>query len=185
MLGPNVSRSLPLWATLPPLLSLLIVSVLGCSGPSQRPPANFGPSPSVAPPAPDSSNCSSIRALLRQQERAWNRGNLDAFMAGYARSDTLRLASGGTVRTGWEETMARYRRSYPDQAAMGTLSFSDLSVQLLSGRHALAFGHWRLERGGAASQTSPSQGLFTLLFEKVTIDDGRAWRIVHDHTSSD
>ena len=106
-------------------------------------------------------------------------------MTGYARSDTLRFASWGTVRTGWErtgweETMARYRRSYSDQAAMDTLSFSDLSVQLLSGRHALAPGAWRRNFANL-----PSQGLLTLLFEKVTIDDGRAWRIVHDYTSSD
>ena len=184
------SRPLPLLtaskgtntALLSLLMGLLLLLAVGCSGPSQRPPANFNPPRTGTLPAPDPSDRAAIRAVLQRQARAWNRGDLRAYMAGYAQTDTLRFASGGSVRTGWEETLQNYRKGYPDTQAMGTLSFSDLDVDLLSGRHALVFGRWRLTRGEAAG--GPASGLFTLLFEQTSTGEGPAWRIVHDHTSA-
>lgn len=168
------------------LLPIALFALGGCSGPAQRPPANFNPSPSLpegALPASDPSDRIDVRRVLRRQSRAWNEGDLETYMAGYARTDTLRFASGGSVRTGWEETLARYREGYPSTQAMGTLSFSDLDVDLLSGRHALVFGRWDLARSPEAG--GDAGGLFTLLFKKVRTEEGRRWRIVHDHTSSD
>jgi len=170
-------------------LLLVLVALLalgGCTGPAQRPPANFNPSratPEGTLPAPDPSDRTDVRRVLRRQARAWTAGDLDAYMTGYARTDTLRFASGGSVRTGWEETLARYRRRYPSDQAMGTLSFSELDVDLLSGRHALVFGRWDLTRASEAG--GDAGGLFTLFFKKVRTGEGRRWRIVHDHTSSD
>lgn len=116
-----------------------------------------------------------IRAVLQQQVDAWNQGDIDAFMDGYARTDSLRFASGGTVQTGWQATLERYHRAYPDRAAMGTLTFEVRAVRVLSARWAVVFGGYQLER--AADRPS---GLFTLLFEKRP----EGWRIVHDHTSA-
>jgi ketosteroid isomerase-like protein len=118
-----------------------------------------------------------IRSLLDEQQEAWNRGDVEAFMQGYRQVDTLRFASGGTVRTGWQETLDAYLRNYPDRAAMGTLAFDSLDVRILSPRWAMAFGRWRLDR---ANDTP--QGLFTLVLHRPTRSD--PWRIVHDHTSS-
>ncbi|PSR00506.1 MAG: DUF4440 domain-containing protein [Bacteroidetes bacterium QS_9_68_14] len=157
----------------------------GCSGPTQRPPGNFNASPrerAIPLPAPDLNDRTDVRRVLRRQARAWNEGDLETYMAGYARTDTLRFASGQTVRTGWEETLARYRRGYPSDEAMGTLSFSEMDVDLLSGRHALVFGRWDLARAPEAG--GDAGGLFTLLLENVRTDEGRRWRIVHDHTSA-
>jgi ketosteroid isomerase-like protein len=169
-------------------LLMLPFALACCSGPAERPPANFN-APAASddgPPAATPADHRAVRAVLRRQRRAWNRGDLDGYMRGYARTDTLRFASGGQVRTGWEETLARYRRSYPDDQAMGTLSFSELDVDLLSGRHALVFGRWRLERGGeAASAERAAGGLFTLLFKNGATGEETTWRIVHDHTSSE
>ncbi len=116
-----------------------------------------------------------IRALLEQQEQAWNRGDIEAFMEGYVRNDSLRFASGGTEQRGWQATLERYHRVYPDRATMGTLTFDLREVRLLSPRWGIVFGAYQLER----AEDRPS-GLFTLLFEKRP--DG--WRIVHDHTSA-
>ena len=119
-----------------------------------------------------------VRAVLQQQVDAWNAGDLVGYMDGYARSDSLRFASGGRVRYGWRPTLDGYRRGYPDRAAMGTLTFSDLDVRVLPGGHALAFGRWALAYPDGARE--PAGGLFTLLFERRP----EGWRIVHDHTSS-
>ncbi len=116
-----------------------------------------------------------IRAVLQQQVEAWNQGDIDAFMNGYAQTDSLRFASGGAVHTGWQATLDRYHRTYPDRAAMGTLTFDLRAVRVLSAQWAVVFGGYQLER----AEDRPS-GLFTLLFEKRP----EGWRIVHDHTSA-
>lgn len=145
-------------------MGALALSVAGC-----------GPSDAPRTVVDSAAEASAIRAVLQKQIEAWNTGDLEGFMAGYARTDSLRFASGGTVRTGWDTTLARYRKSYPDRAAMGTLSFERIDIRVLAPRWATVFGAWRLDR---AADTP--HGLFTLIMEKR---DGR-WRIVHDHTSS-
>ena len=116
-----------------------------------------------------------VEQVLADQAAGWNKGDVDTFMEGYARIPELRFASDGTVTHGWQETRDRYKKRYSDRAAMGTLTFSDLDVTVLSPDAALAFGRWRLKN----DQGEPN-GLFTLLFRKT----GAGWRIVADHTSA-
>lgn len=120
-----------------------------------------------------------IRHVLDLQVEAWNRGDLEGFMDGFARTDSLRFASGGNVRHGWEEALAYYRKSYSSRGEMGALSFADIDIRLLCRDRALVFGRWRLDR----AEDTP-EGLFTLVVEKRPTDDGAAWRVVHDHTSA-
>ncbi|MEM6783737.1 MAG: DUF4440 domain-containing protein [Bacteroidota bacterium] len=116
-----------------------------------------------------------IRAVLDAQVAAWNDGSVRGFMEGYAQTDSLRFASRGTVRTGWDETLAGYERGYPDAATMGTLTFSELDVRLLSPDWAIVFGRWRLDR---AADTP--NGLFTLTMQRRP----EGWRVLYDHTST-
>lgn len=116
-----------------------------------------------------------IKQVIEDQSAAWNRGDIDAFMEGYAKTPELRFASGGTVTKGWQETLTRYKKRYSDRAAMGTLTFSDLDVKVLAPDAALAFGRWRLK-----NDKGEPNGLFTLLFRKTEA----GWRIVADHTSA-
>ena len=51
----------------------------------------------------------SIRNVLAAQSAAWNRGDLEAFMDGYARTPELVFTAGGAVERGWAETLARYQ----------------------------------------------------------------------------
>jgi len=146
-------------------LPLFVLSLaLGACAASVPDATTAGPAPEIA-----------IRAVLDAQVAAWNDGSVRGFMEGYARTDSLRFASGGTVRRGWQAALDGYERGYPDAAAMGTLRFDILDVQVLAPDWALVFGRWRLQR----TEDTPN-GLFTLLFEKRP----EGWRIVHDHTSS-
>ncbi len=132
-------------------------------------------SPSRVRAQAESAPADQIRQVLADQAVAWNHGDIDAFMEGYAKIPELRFASGAAVTKGWHETLARYKKRYPDTAAMGTLTFSDLDVTVLSTDSALVFGRWRLQ-----NDRGEPNGLFTLLFRKT--DAG--WRIVADHTSA-
>jgi len=169
------------------LLTVGLVAILflgnsflsGCSDPpdSADPEApSTVPAPAMTPEARNAA-ADSVRALLQHQQRAWNRGNLEAFMQGYAAADTLRFASGGSVQTGWQTTLDRYRMRYSDRSAMGRLVFDRLDVDVIDPTWAMAFGRWRLERANDAPQ-----GLFTLILRRPSPTD--SWRIVHDHTSS-
>lgn len=121
-----------------------------------------------------------IRALLDAQVQAWNTGNIEEFMQGYWQSDSLRFASGGSVRRGWKATLERYKKSYPGKAAMGKLTFSNLETSILSGDAALVFGAWELTREQDKTEKDRPHGLFTLTFRKTP----QGWKIIHDHTSS-
>ncbi len=118
---------------------------------------------------------SEIRAVLRAQQEAWNRGDIDSFMNGYARAETTVFVSGDEVTRGWQTVRDRYLKKYGDRAKMGTLSFSDLEIEQLGPDSAVALGRWKLKR----ANDNP-HGRFTLIFRKTL----EGWRIVHDHTSA-
>src|SRR6266446_479342 len=116
-----------------------------------------------------------IRSVLQAQQDAWNRGDIDGFMNGYARSGSTIFISEDTVRRGWETVHERYREKYSDRAKMGNLTFSEIQVTPLSPDSAVVIGRWKLQR----AKDRP-HGLFTLIFKRLP----EGWRIVLDHTSA-
>lgn len=158
-------------------IGLLILLAGACSAPSGP-----GASDETPPeerqqvtPAEAAGIEADIRALLERQSGAWNDGDLVRFVADYLDSPRMRFVSGGGVRYGAEDLLDRYRRNYPDRAAMGTLTFTDLAVRVLSDEFVFVFGRYNLRRA-----TDAPTGLFTLLFERTA----EGWKIAHDHTSS-
>jgi len=130
----------------------------------------------VCAAAEESSNSAvEIQSVLSAQQDAWNRGDIDAFMNGYARSASTVFISEDEVRRGWETVRDRYRVKYSDRAKMGALSFSDVEVTMLSSDAAVVLGRWRLKRAN-----DEPHGRFTLIFKRLP----QGWRIVHDHTSA-
>jgi ketosteroid isomerase-like protein len=118
-----------------------------------------------------------IRKALDRQVEDWNRGDIAAFMNGYEESEEITfLGRSGLVR-GWKATLERYKRTYSNRDAMGTLRFSELNVRLLSGEIAIVTGRFDLDRNAAGG--GPANGRFTVVMKKMP----RGWRIVHDHTS--
>ena len=127
-------------------------------------------------PAPDkAAESRAIRAVLEAQVAAWNRGDIDGFMQGYAQSEQLRFAGGAQVTYGWKATRDNYVLRYPNRAAMGTLSFTDLGIDVLAADAANIFGRWSLAR-----EKDNPHGVFSLTMLK---GDAR-WKIVTDHSSA-
>uniref|UniRef100_UPI000175447E Uncharacterized protein n=1 Tax=Shewanella oneidensis (strain ATCC 700550 / JCM 31522 / CIP 106686 / LMG 19005 / NCIMB 14063 / MR-1) TaxID=211586 RepID=UPI000175447E len=115
-----------------------------------------------------------IVQLLKGQEEAWNRGDLDAYMQGYWQNEQLMLISNGKFRNGWDETLAAYKKNYPDKESLGELKFTIKEIKMLSNYAAMVVGRWDLKR----LKDTPT-GVFTLLVEKI--DD--RWVITMDHSS--
>lgn len=116
-----------------------------------------------------------IRKIMDDQAAAWNRGDLDAFMSiGYWRSDKLKFVSGDRITYGWQQTLDNYKKTYATKELMGTLTFSELEVEIISKDAAFVTGSWHLKR-----EKDDPKGKFTLLFRKFK----QGWRIVADHSS--
>ncbi|HLN03858.1 MAG TPA: nuclear transport factor 2 family protein [Bryobacteraceae bacterium] len=117
-----------------------------------------------------------IRSVLEAQQAAWNRGDVEGFMAGYAASDATTFV-GATITHGYQQVLENYRRRYPTREKMGQLAFSDLEVKLLGADYASVIGKWHLARPADAG--GDVGGVFTLLFHKAA----SGWKIILDHTS--
>jgi hypothetical protein len=115
-----------------------------------------------------------IRKVLNDQVAAWNQGNIEEFMQGYWKSDSLMFIGAKGIKWGWQTTLDNYKKGYPDTTTMGKLSFDLLVVKKLSPEYYFVVGKWLLKR-----TIGDVGGHFDLLFRKVK---GK-WVIISDHTS--
>jgi uncharacterized protein (TIGR02246 family) len=121
---------------------------------------------------------SAIRQVLDRQTEAWNKGDLEGYMQGYRKSPALTFYSGGTITSGWEATLSRYRKRYQSEGKeMGRLDFPEEAIDLLGPDAALVRGRWRLVLSGGKEMS----GLTTVILKRLP----EGWRIVHDHSSAE
>jgi ketosteroid isomerase-like protein len=140
--------------------AIAFIILVGCGGTR----AEFAPSDREA-----------IKKILDDQMAAWNRGDLDAYMEGYAKTDDLIFTSGGNVRVGWQVAFDHYRKRYAqDRAAMGKLMFGITRVDPVGADGAVVLGTWLLTNSPA-----DGRGVFSL----VMVRRPEGWRVIHDHTS--
>jgi ketosteroid isomerase-like protein len=140
---------------------LVAVAVTGCAGARQF----------------SAADRAEVTGVLQRQRDAWNRGDLDGYMAGYAKTSGLVFTSGAQIRRGFEVTRDRYRKRYGgDRAGMGQLEFEILDVQPTGADGAVVLGRWRLR-----DTPNAGSGVFSVVLERRP----EGWRIIHDHTSSD
>jgi ketosteroid isomerase-like protein len=153
-----------------PFRRILLMFIIGAASAALSAPA-IGTA--AAAQTPDAS--AQILAVMDAQAAAWNRGDVETFMTSYWKSDqTLFIGANGLAR-GYDAVLARYRKNYPDQKAMGHVSFSDLEVHITCGDAAFVVGQFHLVR----EKDSPS-GIFSLDFRKFP----EGWKIVLDHTTA-
>jgi ketosteroid isomerase-like protein len=115
-----------------------------------------------------------IVKLMTDQQTAWSNGDIEGFMQGYWKSDSLMFIGKRGPVYGWQTTLDNYKKTYPDKAAMGKLTFRIDKVELLGKQDAFVMGAWSLAR-----EKDKPGGYFTLWFRKIKGE----WKIVCDHTS--
>jgi hypothetical protein len=116
----------------------------------------------------------SIRKILNDQTKAWNYGNVEEFMRGYWKNDSLMFIGSNGINWGWQKTLENYKRRYPDTAAMGRLSFDIILIKKLSTEFYYVVGKWMLNRS-----IGDLSGYYNLLFKKIK----GQWVIIADHSS--
>ncbi len=117
-----------------------------------------------------------IRKVFKMTEDAWNEGDIETFMEGYWKSDKLVFVGAKGPVYGYQATMERYRKNYPDTVAMGKLSFDILDIRKIDRNTVIFIGKFHLSR-----TIGDMQGHYTLIWQKV---DGQ-WVIIADHSSAE
>ncbi len=115
-----------------------------------------------------------VVAVLESQRLAWNKGNIEEYMQGYWKSDSLVFVGKNGPQYGWNKTLQNYQKSYPNKEAMGELQFNFINIEILDDNNAFVLGQWILKR----VNDSP-QGYFTLRLRKIHGE----WKVVYDHSS--
>ncbi len=121
-----------------------------------------------------SKNEIAIRKILQSQETSWNAGQLENFMLGYWKNDSLMFIGKSGITYGWEKTLKNYKMAYPDTVMMGKLALTLIQLKPLSENYYFVIGKWHLERS-----IGNLNGHFTLLLKKINGE----WLIVTDHSS--
>jgi ketosteroid isomerase-like protein len=115
-----------------------------------------------------------IRQLMAMQTQQWNKGNIEGFMEGYWKSDSLVFVGRTGPKYGYQTALDNYKKGYPDTVAMGKLHFDILKLQPMAPNCYFMLGKWMLKRS-----IGNLEGYFTVLFRKI---NGQ-WVIVADHSS--
>lgn len=117
-----------------------------------------------------------IADMMKAQETAWNDGRIEDFMIPYLKSDELKFIGKSGLTKGYDQTLANYKRAYPNSAAMGKLLFENIHFEQLAPRVYLVIGKWKLER-------TPEMGNLTGYYSLIWKKRKSGWVIVADHSS--
>jgi uncharacterized protein (TIGR02246 family) len=116
-----------------------------------------------------------IRKVFEDGCAAWNRGDLDSYLASYWDSDQIIWISGGSLRRGREAIVTAYKARFSTPQQMGKLTLDELEIDVLTTADAIAFGRWML-----VVEDKSTEGFFTVLLRKIE----EAWLFVSDHSST-
>ncbi len=112
-----------------------------------------------------------VTKVLLAQENAWNKGDLDAYLAAFKDADETEAILNGPVR-GLGNIRTAYHTSFPNREAMGLLEQSSVEVHELGPDFALALGHYKLQR--TRKNGGDAEGNFTEIFEKTE----QGWKLI-------
>ena len=115
-----------------------------------------------------------ITQLLQEQVVAWNNFDLETFMQGYWKNDSLMFIGKTGVTYGWQNTLDNYKKGYPNKEAMGDFTSTIIQMKRLSKKFYSVTGKWYLKRS-----IGDATGHYTLLLQKI---NGK-WYIISDHSS--
>ncbi len=119
----------------------------------------------------DEDNIALIQNILDQQERAWSEGDLEGFMQGYWKSDSLTYFSRGKITKGWQTTLDNYKKGYPSKAHTGTLTFKIAQITKINSDAYYVMGEYFLER-----EVGDANGTFMIVFKYINGE----WKIISD-----
>jgi len=115
-----------------------------------------------------------ITSMMLQTAEDWSKGDLEAFMNGYIKSDSLKFVGSGGITYGWQQTLENYKKGYPTKEHTGTLTFNLLEFDQLANDVFLVIGEFHLKR-----TVGDADGMFSIILKHINGE----WKIIADHSS--
>ncbi len=112
-----------------------------------------------------------ILSVMDLQEKAWSNNDLEGFMQGYWKSDSLKFYGGSGLTKGWQQTLDNYKKGYPTKEHSGTLTFKINDISKIDDGSYWVMGEYFLKRS-----VGDANGVLLIIFKKI---DGE-WKIVAD-----
>ena len=112
-----------------------------------------------------------IMFILNTLAKAWSDYNIEAFMDGYWKSDSLKFYGASGITYGWQNTLDNYRKRYPSKEHTGKLDFKINSISKINNGAYYVMGEYYLKRS-----EGDVNGIFMIIFKKI---NGK-WKIISD-----
>ncbi|MDG2194893.1 MAG: nuclear transport factor 2 family protein [Polaribacter sp.] len=112
-----------------------------------------------------------ILEIMDLQQKAWSKHNLEGFMKGYWKSDSLKFYGSNGVTLGWNKTLANYKKGYPTPDHSGNLQFKINDISKINDGAYFVMGEYHLTRN-----VGDANGIFMIIFKKINGE----WKIIAD-----
>ena len=112
-----------------------------------------------------------IMQILHNQEEAWSNHDLEGFMQGYWKSDSLQFYGARGLTLGWDRTLSGYKERYPTKADTGSLRFTIDAITEIDSNSYYVMGQYHLTR-----KVGDANGVFLVVLRKINGE----WKIVAD-----
>ena len=112
-----------------------------------------------------------ILMVMKNQEIAWSNNDLEGFMQGYIKSDSLKFYGKSGLTKGWQATLDNYKKGYPTKEHSGTLTFKVNDISPIETGSYWVMGEYFLSR-----KVGDANGVFMIIFKKIAGE----WKIVAD-----
>lgn len=119
----------------------------------------------------DEKNIKDIQAVLKSQRIAWSKDNIEKYMEGYWKSDSLVFYGSNGIVQGWDNTLERYKKAYPTKEHTGKLNFRINAVTKIAKDAYYVLGEYHIKR-----EVGNADGNFMLVFKKIQGE----WKIIAD-----
>jgi hypothetical protein len=112
-----------------------------------------------------------IISIMKSQEKAWSNHDLEGFMLGYWKNDSLKFYGSSGLTYGWDKTLANYKKGYPTKDHSGTLTFKINDISKINNESYFVMGAYYLKRN-----IGDANGVFMIIFKKINGE----WKIIAD-----
>jgi len=122
-------------------------------------------------PTSEKQDKQTILEVMKLQEKAWSNNDLEGFMQGYWKSDSLKFYGSNGLTKGWQQTLDNYKKGYPTKEHSGALTFKVNDISKIENNSYWVMGEYYLKR-----KVGDSNGVFMIIFKKINGE----WKIVAD-----
>lgn len=148
---------------------IFIFSLWSCTDNSDQ--TNQVPQEKVQTKNTEAQDKAAILKVMKDQEIAWSNNDLQGFMKGYLKSDSLKFYGKSGLTKGWQQTLDNYKKGYPTKQHSGSLSFTINDISKIETNSYWVMGEYFLSR-----KVGDAEGVFMIIFKNI---DGQ-WKIVAD-----